>query len=229
VVIGPEWSSTQAGAGMSEERAAFWRSVELADVLLRSAELRAGWAADSALAGMSAGDLAAHLARQVHLVAEALDNPPPSGPTLSPAAYYATVLGDQASDPDSPVNDGVRRRSRADAAGGPEAVLAGWSESVATARARLERTPADRLVSVASAGLVLTIDDYLVTRVVELCLHTDDLAVGLGVDPPPFPIAVTTLVAHTLIDIARLRNGDLAVVRALARRERQAPAVVYAF
>ena len=53
-------------------------------------------------------------------------------------------------------------------------------------------------------------------------VHGDDLAVSLGVDPPLLPPAATGLVIATLVEVARIRHGDIAVVRALARRERDA-------
>jgi hypothetical protein len=71
-----------------------------------------------------------------------------------------------------------------------------------------------------AGDLVLAIDDYLATRVVELVVHADDLAVSLGVDPPPPPPAAARLAEHVLLDIARHRHGDTALLRALARRER---------
>ena len=87
-------------------------------------------------------------------------------------------------------------------------------------RVRLVTEAFDRRLQVLG-GLVITLDEYLRTRVVELVLHTEDLA--LSVDLPEaaeVTPAAATIAINTLVDLARLRHGDLAVLRALARRER---------
>ena len=68
--------------------------------------------------------------------------------------------------------------------------------------------------------LVLILDDYLVTRLIELVVHGDDLAASLAVTPPPLNAPATGLVIATLVEVARIRHGDPAVLRALTRRER---------
>jgi hypothetical protein len=68
-----------------------------------------------------------------------------------------------------------------------------------------------------------------VTRMVELVAHTDDLAVSVGLEPPPPDPDAATLVVHCLVDVARRRHGDLAVVRALTRRERDVVDALRAF
>ena len=64
---------------------------------------------------------------------------------------------------------------------------------------------------------------YLTTRVVELCVHTDDLTVSVvsvgRADGEP-PRLVADLVISLLVELARSRSGDLRVIRALVRRER---------
>ncbi len=48
------------------------------------------------------------------------------------------------------------------------------------------------------------------------------LAVSLHLDLPDLPVEAAGLAITTLVDVARLRHGDLAVLRALTRRERDA-------
>src|SRR5207249_11886393 len=69
-------------------------------------------------------------------------------------------------------------------------------------------------------GSVIRLDDYLATRLVELTVHADDLAVSVGVEPPRLPFLATTIAIETLVAVARHRHGDIAVLRALARRAR---------
>ena len=63
-------------------------------------------------------------------------------------------------------------------------------------------------------------DDYLVTRVVEIVVHTDDLSASVSIPTPHFDASTVNLAIDCLMDVARLRHGDMAVLRALARRER---------
>jgi hypothetical protein len=83
---------------------------------------------------------------------------------------------------------------------------------------RLSEEPEDRLINVKVRDEVLSLDDYLKTRIIELTTHTDDLCVSLGRPTPTLP-GLDVAIA-TLIDVAALRHGDLAVLRALVRRER---------
>ena len=77
-----------------------------------------------------------------------------------------------------------------------------------------------------SASRSMSLDEYLVTRLLELVVHLDDLAVSLGVDTPAVDAQAVDLVTQCFLGVARIRNGDVAVIRALARRER-APATVF--
>jgi hypothetical protein len=65
----------------------------------------------------------------------------------------------------------------------------------------------------------MRLDDYLETRLVELVVHDDDLATSVDV-PTELPGEALELAIDHLVAVARFRHGDLAVVRALARRER---------
>ncbi len=74
----------------------------------------------------------------------------------------------------------------------------------------------------------LSWEDFLVTRMMEITVHSDDLAVSVGIDPPELPGAVLEPVLSLLVGVATLRHGQAAVVRALSRAER-APASIAAF
>ncbi|MFP5331913.1 MAG: hypothetical protein ACLGHX_06115 [Acidimicrobiia bacterium] len=69
-------------------------------------------------------------------------------------------------------------------------------------------------------GRLISLDDYLVTRLVELIVHSDDLAVSVGAIPPAFSREATGAVIDCLVGVARVRHGDEAVITALSRRER---------
>ena len=104
-------------------------------------------------------------------------------------------------------------------AGGYEALAARFEEELHHLKLRLAGEPEDRRIRVFK-DLVLLLDDYLVTRIVELVVHSDDLAVSLGTATPDFPPEASALAIEVLVDVALLRHGDLGVLRALTRRER---------
>jgi len=177
----------------------------------------------SVLAEFSVRGLAGHLLRAVTSVEGYLDRPEPDragGKPISAAEYYATVIGDE-SDINSDVQRAVRQRGLEAAPGQPEEFPALWEAAAERLGARLADAPPGRLMQV-YGDLVLTLDDYLLTRLIELVVHGDDLAGSLDVTPPPLNAAATGLAIATLVEVARIRHGDPAVLRALTRRERDA-------
>ena len=192
-------------------------------LLQQGAPLAERYESPSALAEFSVRGLAGHLRRAMTMVEAYLDEAAPAADSgsdveKSAAAYFATVLpADQ--DLDSEFHRAIRQRGIETA---PERAVdfsLEWAETASNLITRLEQEPADRLVQV-FGGVVLTLDEYLATRLVELVVHADDLAVSLGVAPALLSPAVTGLVITTLVEVARLRHGETAVVRALSRRER---------
>ena len=66
----------------------------------------------------------------------------------------------------------------------------------------------------------MPLDSYLVTRMVEAVIHSDDLAHSLGIDTPTFAPDVVDLVMVALLGMARERHGDIIMLREFARGER---------
>ena len=213
---------------MDEVRAVFLEAVRAVAPLFGAPEIAARWEGRSALAEFSVRGLAGHLLRATTSVEAYLDRPEPeaSEAALSASAYFAAAIYSDIGDapytgPDlrSDLQRAIRARGEEAAAGGPEALARAWSEAAGRLAERLAAEPPGRRMRVFN-GLVIGLDDYLVTRLVEMCVHADDLAVSLGVPAPPLPEAATSLAIATLVGVARLRHGDPAVLRALARRER---------
>ena len=193
--------------------------------MLARPELAARCDAQSALPLLSVAALAGHLARAVHTVETYLDAPPPprdvSEGLVSASAYFIPID----SDLDSPLNVGVRQRAEEAASEGAGAVAGAFTETLSGLRHRLPIEPIDRLIRV-FGDQVMLLDDYLVVRMVELTVHSDDLAASVGMDPPQFPEPVLELVIETLVGTAVMRHGDWAVLRSLARRERDIAAAL---
>lgn len=208
---------------VTETEALFLDAVAATGPLLSEPELLKQFDGRSALAEFTVRGLAGHLLRAVTSVEGYLDRPEPDGAgakAISPAEYYAAAIGDE-SDINSDVQRAVRQRGLEAAPDDPQELPAMWAAATERLSARLAAESPDRLMQV-YGDLVLTLDDYLVTRLVELVVHSDDLAASLGVAPQPLNAAATGLVITTLVEVARIRHGDNAVVWALARRERDA-------
>jgi uncharacterized protein (TIGR03083 family) len=206
--------------GVTEIRLLFCDTVDATTALVGDATLPERFDGPSALAGFSLRGLAGHLLRAVTSAEGYLDRPDPdTGPEpISAAEYYSAVTA-ASTDVDDDFNRAIRQRGVEAASGRPEEFPAAWAGAAARIRARLAAEPAGRLVRV-YGDLVLTLDEYVVTRLIEVVVHADDLAVSLGVAPPPLPPAATSVAIATLVEVARRRRGDTAVLRALTRRER---------
>nr|WP_307825720.1 hypothetical protein [Streptomyces sp. MBT33] len=99
-------------------------------------------------------------------------------------------------------------------------------EVLAVLRNLLPDMPAERPVHMATWGeWSLELDDLLLTRTMELVVHSDDLACSVGLPSPGFPESVTAPVIDLLTRLAVRRHGPADVVRALSRAER-APASI---
>jgi hypothetical protein len=197
-------------------RLSFIAAAAVAREAIAKPEVAASWDDPSALRKLSVRALAGHLARAVFTVSTYLADPPPEGvPALTAPAYLARIAADD--DLDSELNSAVRRRGDEEAAAGRESLLARLDGALATLTEQLPVEPAGRTVRVIGDQLI-PLDEYLRTRLVELALHIDDLCVSAGTGTPDVP--GNEVAIRTLVDVARLRHGDVAVLRALARRER---------
>ncbi|MGC0330995.1 uncharacterized protein (TIGR03083 family) [Streptomyces sp. SAI-170] len=118
-------------------------------------------------------DLAAHITMAVETVSRNLDRDEPPKPELALLDWpFATA--DRAAD----IADGTR--ALAEANPDLDALYARTEERLAE---RLADAPGTRLLDARTGAMVL--DDYLVTRTVELVVHTDDLNAAVpGLDVP---------------------------------------------
>ena len=200
---------------MVDMRSEYLAAAAAAREVIALPEVALRWQEPSALAQMTVGALAAHLVRAgTSILERAIEDPEPAGAAIiSAAAYYAPLTADL----DSGSNARVRATAAEEALVGHRAVLGRMDRGLDRLRSGLEGQPEGRLVAVRE-GEVLRLDDYLATRILELALHTDDLCLSVGRVTPELPgieVAIQTLIA-----VAAHRHGDLAVLRALARRER---------
>lgn len=194
--------------------------------LLREPAVAENWDKPSALAKLTVGGLAAHLARQIRQVPAVLDQPVPDRDVLPVLEHYTRSRWVGA-DLDSEVNAGVRQRAGTDSSVGPDGLAAAVDADLAALHDRLPRLPADRPVHLPWGPWSLTLDDFLTTRLLEISIHSDDLAVSVGVPTPDLPPAAVDVVVGLLARLAVHRHGAIPVLRALGRAER-APASIAA-
>jgi hypothetical protein len=119
-------------------------------------------------------------------------------------------------------------QDNAAASAGPDAVLAGGSEVLDRLPALLAAPRDPDTVHIAWQGWSLGTEDFLTTRMMEIVVHSDDLAASVGLPTPDFEEGVITPVLGLLTGVAVRRHGQAALVRALSRPQR-APATVSAF
>lgn len=119
----------------------------------------------------------------------------------------------------------VRDRGEQQGAVGQAALVAQLRASRVALSQRLAGVAPSQQIAVLD-GVVMTVADYLHTRLVELVVHLDDLAVSIGLDgPDDVPLGAYEIVASVLAQVAVHRAGPLSTIRSLARRERHPEAV----
>lgn len=194
---------------------------------LRDPAVAEAWAEPSALPGMSVGALACHLAGQLFSVRNLLKAPARDEEPIPLLDHYKRAAWVEAG-LDDKVNVGIRTTAESTAAHGHGALVARVEAAFAELPDRLASQDAGRSVHIPWQGWSLTLDDFLVTRMMEITVHGDDLAASLGQEPPELPDSVLGPVLGLLVGVALRRHGQSAVVRALSRAER-APATITAF
>jgi hypothetical protein len=185
------------------------------------------WTQESACAGMSVGGLAYHLGTQTDLAVRVLRDERTHLAPIALHEHYARAAW-VSSGPDDEANVGIREGSDAQAAEGPDALALLLERRLAELPAVLAATGPDDPVLIPWQGWALTAHDFLVTRMMETVVHSDDLAASVDLDTPEFPDEVVALVLDLLTGLAVRRHGATALVRTLTRPQR-APGSIAAF
>jgi hypothetical protein len=196
-------------------RLAFLEALQSFVAASRSDVVVARWSDPTVVPPYLVGELVGHIFSTASATERYLDAEPPTEPPVPAGLYYVGALPLQDA---VEVHAGIRARGAKLSERGAAALAVEAAALHERLRARLESEPAERVVEV-MGGTVLTLDGYLETRIVELVVHLDDLAATLGEDFELPDDAVAIAITY-LVDICRGRNGDLAVLRALARQER---------
>lgn len=208
-------------------RDVFVAASEIAAGLVARPEIAERWTSESACAGMSIGGLAHHLAAQAANTADFLAAEPVPDEPIRLLDHYERAAWVN-SGHESPANAGIRESADEHAEAGFDAVVAMSRDALARLPEVLAAPRDPDTVHIPWQGWSLTTHDWLVTRLMETVVHSDDLAASIGVPMPEFPDDALRPVLELLTALSVRRHGQAAVIRALARRER-APESVAAF
>lgn len=187
--------------------------------LLGHPDVERRWQEPSALQHMTVGALGAHLGRAFTTTWLYIQADPCAADENIDASSYFHAAFDQPDEDLADLRASIVQRARDDAEPGAAAVRELHTRTVDDLKTRLIGEPADRGIEV-FGDVCLQLDDYLVTRMVEAVIHSDDLAHTLGIDMPAFAPDVVDLVMVALLGLARERHGDVAMLREFARGER---------
>ncbi len=200
--------------------------------LIGRVEVLNRWSEPSALPEMSVGALAAHLGSQVltaHAAVTAGSGVTQERP-VPLLEHYQRVPWAQ-SGLDDPSNVTIREGAEQAAGTGHDGLVRSVQDALRDLTAAFSTTLPTGLppaIRMPWWDWSLSFEDYLVTRVMEMVVHSDDLAVSVDVEPPALPQSVLGPVLALLVGVSLQRHGQPALVRALSRSER-APASISAF
>jgi Mycothiol maleylpyruvate isomerase N-terminal domain len=205
-------------------RDSFLAAAQIAADLVRRPEVTERWKDESACAAMSVGGLACHLGSQVTNTVTLLSAPASDDAPIPVLEHYVRAAWVH-TDLDAEVNVGIREGSDAEAVAGPDALATRVEEQLRLLPDLLAGSESRDSVFIPWQGWSLTVDDWLVTRKMEIVVHSDDLAASVGVPTPEFPESVVHPVLALLAAVAARRHGQHAVVRALSRPQRATSSV----
>ncbi len=212
---------------MTPIREAYLQAAQSAVDLLADPAVSGSWEAPSALPSFSVRGLSGHLASQILFVPQTLGEPVPEGEPVSIMEHYRRVTWIGA-DVDADISVNIRTGGEKSAAGGAADLVARTEAAIRELRDSFATEPVDRVVHPPAGPWPIRLDDFLITRMMEIAVHSDDLAHSVGVPTPVLPDSVLDPVLALLSGLAVRRHGPTAVLRALSRAER-APATIAAF
>jgi hypothetical protein len=205
----------------------FLTTARIALDLMRAPQVAKNWDQPSALPEFGVSGLVGHLGYQVLPLPDMISAPVGDEPVVSLMEHYARANWTEL-DVDSEFHTRIRAGGEKQAAEGQD-VLCGRFEQTIGELGKTLPGQENRPVRMPHWGpWAVPLDEYLVSRLMELVVHSDDLAVSVGLDTPEFPRRVSETVIDLLTRMSLNRHKAIDVVRALSRKER-APLDITAF
>jgi len=205
----------------------FLTTARIALGLMRSPQVAEHWEKPSALPEFGVSGLVGHIGYQALPLPAMISAPVGEEPVVSLMEHYARANWTEL-DVESEVHTRIRAGGEKLAAEGQAALCDRFEQTLA----ELEKTlpgQENRPVRMPHWGpWAVSLDEYLVSRLMEFVVHCDDLAVSVGADTPEFPRHVNETVIDLLTRMALNKHSAVDVVRAFSRKER-APQDITAF
>lgn len=126
--------------------------------------------------------------------------------------YFTTFAAGATPD----LHDSIRARGATVASMGHATIISTLREHLGNLDAQLHRVDPKRPIAFLN-GTTMRLDDYLATRIVEQCVHLDDLARSIDREPWELPVDSQALTVAVGVEIASRRHGDRALMHALFR------------
>jgi uncharacterized protein (TIGR03083 family) len=205
----------------------FLTTARIALDLMRHQQVAENWDKPSVLPEFGVSGLVGHLGYQALPVPSMIAGPVGDEPVVSLMEHYARANWTEL-EVDSEFHTRIRAGGEKLAAEG-QAALCDRFEQTLDELAKTLPGLENRPVRMPHWGpWAVPLDEYLVSRLMEFVVHSDDLAVSVGLDTPEFPRHVSETVIDLLTRMSLNRHKAIDVVRALSRKER-APSDITAF
>ncbi|GGU33711.1 maleylpyruvate isomerase N-terminal domain-containing protein [Lentzea flava] len=205
----------------------FLTTARIALDLMRHRQVTEKWDEPSALPEFGVSGLVGHIGYQALPVPSMISSPVGDEPVVSLMEHYARANWTEL-EVDSEFHTRIRAGGEKLAAEGQDALCDRFEQTLDELGESLPGLD-NRPVRMPHWGpWAVSLDDYLVSRLMEFVVHSDDLAVSVGVDTPEFPRHVNETVIDLLTRMSLNRHKAVDLVRALSRKER-APRDITAF
>jgi hypothetical protein len=188
------------------------------------------WDAPSVVERMTVGGVAAHGLTALDDMLDHCERPEPATARfIGIVEYYRAARLDKRADLELPGHSFIVEDADRKAAEGQSAVID-------RARAALDQlrwvlpsmSPDKRVYLPRQPPMAGSLAMMVSNRTVELAAHMDDVAVSVGVPTPEISPNAGAMIFIVLVSVARKMNGDLELMRAMARAERARPESVRA-
>lgn len=195
-------------------------------------EVALKWAQPSALEGMSVGAVAAHGLRMLDEILNDCERPEPATARFRGMVDYSRGARlDQREDlKNIEGNAIIIEHAEEQAANGPGPVLEKATRTLEQLKWMLPAMDPNKHVFLPRmppmTGLLAMM---VMNRTVELAVHMDDLAVSVGLPTPAITPEAGAMALTVLLSVARRMNGDLDLLRIMARSERAKPDAARAY
>ncbi len=190
--------------------------------LVATEQVRAAWYEASALEGMSVGAVAVHGLTALDDILLHCERPEPAtARLLGVVEYYRAARLNRREDLALEGHAFIRRLGEQQAAAGPDVVLKQKHAALDQLRWTLPAQDPDKHVYLPrQPPMAGSLAMMVANRTIELIAHMDDVAVSVGLPTPPIDPRAAAMALSVLVSVARKVNGDLPLIRAMARQER---------